>query len=138
MGIAETCLQVAQDIEGGTRYHGEHKRPAVGGLLWDALVAVVTAMTVVERGSSAFVTGRANVIAPTIRRLDDDRPELQIAERMHYVRDLHTLEHAGQMRRGTYERACRETWQLLTILNSLLPWEVRIETRRLAWLRDVT
>ena len=75
---------------------------------------------------------------PIIGRLDEARPELKIAERLQYVRDLHTLEHAGQMRRGTYEEACLEAGQLLGTLNSLLPVEMRIEAQRLAWLRDVT
>ena len=136
-GVAETCLHIAQDIESSIAYTVAYKRPAVGGLVWDALVAMTTAIGAIERGNSNFVTGRANVMNPIIGRLDEARPELKIAERVQYVRDLHTLEHAGQMRRGTYEEACLEAGQLLATLNSLLPAELRIESQRLAWLRDV-
>lgn len=135
--MAETCLQVARDIERGIAYPDAYKRPVVGGLVWDALVAMATAIGVIERGNSNFVTGRANVINPIMGRLDEVRPELKIAERLQYVRDLHTLEHAGQMRRGSYGEACLEAGLLLTTLNSLLPAELQIEARRFAWLAEV-
>ena len=136
--IAETCLQIAQDIENGTAYPEAYKRPVVGGLLWDTLVAMATAIGVIDRGNSGFVTGRTKVINPVIAQLDQARPELKIAERLQYVRDLHTLEHAGQMRRGSYEEACQETGALLLTLNSLLPAEARIESQRFAWLADLS
>ena len=135
-GIADACLQIARDIENGIAYPDVYRRPVVGGLLWDALVAVATAISTIDRGNSRFVTGRANVINPILARLDESRPELEIAERMHYVRDLHTMEHAGQMRRGSYEEACRETGLLLTALNSQLPSGARIEPQRFAWLTE--
>ena len=131
-------MQIAQEIESSIAYTDAHKRPAVAGLVWDTLVAMTTAIGVIERGNSNFVTGRANVINPIIGRLDEARPELKIAERLQYVRDLHTLEHAGQMRRGTYGEACLEAGQLLVTLNSLLPVEMRIEAQRFEWLRNVT
>ena len=136
--IAETCLDIAQDVESSTRHEVEHKRPAVGGLVWDAVVAVLTAIEVAHRGSSAFVTGRASVARAIVGRLEEERPELQIARLMRHPYALHSLEHAGQMRRGTYVSACHGSEWLLTTLNSLLPAGMRIEARRLAWLRDVT
>ena len=136
VGIAETCLQIAEDIENCASYPTEYKRPAVGGLVWDAFIAITTALGIARAGNSAFVSGRANVQRPIVRQLHREHPELRISRRIEYVGDLHTLEHAGRMRRGTYEAACRETWQLLTILNSLLPAELRIESQRFAWLTE--
>ena len=136
-GIAETCLDIAQNVESGARHEVEHKRPAVGGLVWDAVVAVLTAIEIDNRGTSAFVTGRASVARTIVGRLEEERPELQIARLMRHAYALHSLEHAGQMRRGTYVSACGGTEWLFTTLNSLLPPELRIESQRFAWLRDV-
>lgn len=137
VGIAETCLRIAEDVEKGTSYSDEYKRPAIGGLIWDAFITITTALGIVHAGNSNFVSGRANVQRPIVRRLDRERPELRISRRIEYVGDLHTLEHAGQMRRGSYEVACWETGELLAILNSLLPAELQIEARRFAWLAEV-
>ena len=136
-GIAQTCLDIAQDVESGARHEVEYKRPAVGGLVWDAVVAVLTAIEVGNRGASTFVTGRASVARTIVGRLEEERPELQIARLMRHPYALHSLEHAGQMRRGTYASACHGTEWLLTTLNSLLLPELRIASQRLGWLRDV-
>ena len=137
VGIAETCLRIAEDIEKGTSYPDEYKRPAIGGLIWDAFITITTALGIVHSGNSNFVSGRANVQRPIVRRLHRERPELRISRRIEYVGDLHTLEHAGQMRRGSYEVARWETGELLAILNSLLPTDLRMGSQRLTWLRDI-
>ena len=135
--IAKTCLDIARDVESDTRHEVEHKRPAVGGLVWDAVVAILTAIEVEHRGSSAFVTGRASVARTIVGRLEREYPEMQITRLMRHAYALHTLEHAGQMRRGTYVSVCHGTEWLLTTLTSLLPVELRIESQWLTWLRDV-
>lgn len=137
VGIAETSLNIASKVENGADHSEEYKRPAVGGLVWDGVIAMLTAIEIDHRGSSVFVTGLANVAVPIIRRLEQEHPELRITTLMRHAYALHSLEHAGQMRRGSYSEACHGAERLLTTLNSLLPAGVRIEPQRFAWLRNV-
>ena len=138
-GIADTCLNIAREVEAGIAYSNEYKRPAVGGLVWDGVIALLTAAEIDHNsGSSAFITGRANVAVPIIRRLERQHPELGITTLMRHAYALHSLEHAGQMRRGSYTDACQGAERLLTALNSLLPAEARIESQRFAWLADLS
>ena len=133
-GIAETCLNIARDVENSPGYHPEYKRSAVGGLVWDAVVAILAAIEIVARGNSAFVTGRASVLRSIIRRLEREHPELRITRLMRHAYAMHSLEHAGQLRRGSYAGSCRGAGRLLMTLNSLLPPELRIEPQRFTWL----